>query len=79
MVAEDGVRRLRQVRAQRQLVAHRAGEDEQGGRVAGEGREVGFEREGGGVFEEDVVEEGGLRDGCQHAGCWGRDDVACTG
>lgn len=64
MVAEDGVRRLRQVRAQRELVAHCAGEDEQGGGVCGEGCEVGFEGEGCGVLEEDVVEEGGLRDGC---------------
>lgn len=63
VVAEDGVRGLGQVGAERELVAHGAGEDEEGGGVAGEVGEVGFEGDGCGVFEEDVVEEGGLGDG----------------
>jgi hypothetical protein len=63
VVAEDGVGGLGQVRAQGELVAHGAGEDEERGVVGGELGEVGFEGEGGGVFHEDVVEEGGVLDG----------------
>lgn len=37
---------------------------------------MGFEGEGGGVFGEDVVEEGRLGYGVQHGAGGGRDDVA---
>lgn len=41
--------------------------------------DVGFEGIGGGVFLEDVVEEGGVLDGGEHGGGGGCDDVACEG
>ena len=50
------------------LVAHCAGHDEEGGLFAGKGGDVGFESVGGGVFEEDIVEEGGVLDGAEHGG-----------
>lgn len=75
-VAEEGVWGLRHVRADGELVAHGAGEDEEGGGVAGEGGEGVFEVGGGGVFGEDVVEEGAGLDGAEHGGGGGRDDVA---
>lgn len=77
-VGEDGVWGLGHVRADGELVAHGAGEDEEGGGVAGQGGDVGFEGGGGGVFGEDVVEEGAMLDGGEHGGGGGRDDVACV-
>lgn len=65
-----------QVGAQRDLVAHCAGEDEEGGGFVGEGGDEGFEVQGRGVGLEDVVEEGGGGDGGEHAGGGGGDDVA---
>ncbi len=44
--------------------------------MVGEVCEVGFERGGGGVFEEDVVEKGGRGDGREHGGCGRSDYVA---
>ncbi|KFY71824.1 hypothetical protein V498_10126 [Pseudogymnoascus sp. VKM F-4517 (FW-2822)] len=75
VVAQDGVRGLREQGAQRELVAHCAGEDEEGGGVAGEGGEARFEGERGGVGAEDVVEVGCAADGVQHGGGGGGDDV----
>ena len=59
-----------EVGADRDLVAHGAGHDEQGGFVAGESGNVRFEVVGGGIFEEDVVHEGGVLDGFEHGCCW---------
>ena len=75
-VGEDGVRGLGHVRADGELVALGAGWDEEGGGKAGQVGDVGFERYGGGVFGEDIVEEGAILDGVEHGGGGGSDDVA---
>jgi len=54
--------------AERELVTHGAGEDEERAFVGGEGCDVRFEGEGCCVFGEDVVEEGGVLDGEEHGG-----------
>ena len=56
------------MRAESELVAHCAGEDEERGFLGGEGCEVGFEGHCGRVFHEDVVEEGAVLDGGEHGG-----------
>lgn len=71
--------RAEKVRTEGDLVAHRAGEDEQGGGMSGQGGDVSFEGVGGRVVAEDVVEEGGVRDGVQHGGGGSCDDVAWGG
>lgn len=76
MVAQDGVWGAEEVCAESDLVAHCAGEDEEGGGVGGEGGDMRFEGVGDRVGAEDVVEEGGVRYGVEHGGSGGRDDVA---
>lgn len=76
VVAKNGVGRAKEVRAEGDLVAHCAGEDEEGGGMGGQGGDVGFEGVGGRVVAEDVVEEGGVGDGVQHGGGGGGDNVA---
>lgn len=58
------------------LVSHRAGKDKEGGGVTGQGGNVSFERVGGGVGLEDVVEESRVGGSREH--CWsgGRDNIA---
>ena len=75
-VGEDGVRGLGHVGADGELVALGAGCDEEGGGKAGQVGDVGFERYGGGVFGEDIVEEGAILDGVEHGGGGSCDDVA---
>lgn len=75
-VGEDGVRRLGHVGTYGELVALGAGGDEEGGGKAGQVGDVGFERYGGGVFGEDIVEEGAILDGVEHGGGRSCDDVA---
>jgi len=79
VVCEDGVWGSGEVGAESELVPHGAAEDEEGGGVSGEGGDEAFEGEGGGVFGEDVVEEGRAGYGGEHGGGWGGDDVACGG
>ena len=79
VVAEDGVGRGGEVCAERELVAHCARENEEGGGVSGEVCDVGFKGVSGGVRPEDVVEEGGVLDGVKHRGGGSCDDVACEG
>lgn len=79
VIAKDGVGRAEKVRAEGDLVAHRAGEDEQGGGMSGQGGDVSFEGVGGRVVAEDIVEEGGVCDGVQHGGSGSCDDVAWAG
>ena len=50
------------MRANRELVAHSAGQDKECGFVVGSGCEVSFEVVGSGVLGEDVVEESSVRD-----------------
>ena len=56
------------MRSQGDLVAHRAGHDEQACFVARKGGDVGFEVIGRGVFEDDIVEEGGVGYCVEHVG-----------
>lgn len=77
VVAEDGVRGLGEEGADGELVSHGAGEDEEGGGETCEVGEVEFEVVCGGVFGEDVVEQGGVLDGGEHGGGWGRNDITC--
>ena len=81
VVAEDGVGRRAEVGFERDLVAHCAGHDEEGGFVTSQAGDVGFEGVGGGVFHGHVVEEGGVDEGVEHGGCGGGGcvgaEVAC--
>lgn len=75
IITQHRVRGLCQESAERELVAHCAGEDEERGFVACEGREAGLEGDGGGVLAEDVVEEGCGADCREHGRGGGGDDV----
>ena len=77
MVAKDRVRGLGEEGTDGELVSHGAGEDEEGGREAGEAGNVRFEVVGGGVFGEDVVEKGGVLDGGEHGGGGRGNNITC--
>ena len=71
------MRGLGQVAAERELVAHCPGEDEECAFVGGEGCYVRFEVVGGGIFSEDVVKEGSVLDCGEHVRCGCCYYVAC--
>ena len=62
--------------AESKLVAHCAGEDEEGCFVGGELSKMGLKVIGRGVFGENVVKEGCVLDCGEHMGCRCRHDVA---
>ena len=68
VVTQNGVRRGGKVGFERDLVAHCAGHDEEGGFMASEAGDLGFKGVGGGVFHCYVVEEGGVDESIEHAG-----------
>ena len=77
-VGDDAVGWTTEVGADAQLIAHGSAHDQQSGFVAGEVGDPALEIIGGGVFAEDVVEEGGICYGCQHGGSWRCDNITCV-
>jgi hypothetical protein len=70
------VGRLSEQGAERKLIAHSAGKNEQGGLMAGQISNVGFEVIGRWVLMEDIVEEGAILNGGEHGGSGRGDDIA---
>ena len=75
-VRNDALRRLRQMRPYRELVAHSPAHDQQRRFMTGQVGDVAFQVIRDCVFTEHIIEKARVRDGMEH-GCSGRcDDIA---